>query len=127
MKRMVLGCTAAALSACASAPPRDPTLGREWTLVGDGEVRPTIFLDENRAAGVSGSNPFFATAVRENGGVALTSIGTTRMYCEGRMESEQDYITRLGQVAGARRDEEEEDELLLLDGHGQELLRYRRE
>jgi heat shock protein HslJ len=116
-----------ALGACASAPPRDPTLGPEWTLVGAGENRPTIFFDEDRAAGFAGCNRFFATAERgEGGALRLSNIGATRMYCEGRMDSEARYLAALAEVAAARRDAEEEDELLLLDAQGRVLLRYAR-
>lgn len=128
MKRALALCACvAALAGCASAPPRDPTLGPEWMLVGEGENRPTIFFDEDRAAGFAGCNRFFATARREGSGLSLSHIGVTRMYCEGRMEAEQDYIARLGQVASARRDEDDDDELLLLDAQGRVLLHYARD
>lgn len=127
MRYMFLA-AALALSACASPPPADPTLGREWTLVGEGENRPTIFFDDDRAAGFAGCNRFFATATRgPNGAISLSGIGATRMFCEGRMEIETDYLAKLALVAGAQRDEEEEDQLILLDAQGRELLRYVRE
>lgn len=126
--KYILLASALALCACASPPPANPTLGREWIVIGEGENRPTIFFDDDRAAGFAGCNRFFATATHgPNGAVSLSTIGATRMFCEGRMEIETDYLAKLALVASARRDEDEEDQLILLDAQGRELLRYVRE
>lgn len=110
----------ALLTACAT-PAALP--GGEWTLISAEAVKPTIAFDGERASGFAGCNRFFAAVTRADGHVSLTGIGATRMFCEGRMQIEQDYLAKLGQVAAVRT---EGAELSLRDADGRELLRFSR-
>ncbi len=91
-----------------------------WTLVsGD----PTARFANGTVSGWTGCNRF--TAPYRTGGEALEigTIATTKVACAPPAgEVERDYLAALERVAAARTDG---DELVLEDGDGDELLRYR--
>ncbi len=120
MLRLFALLSIALLAACAT-PATLPS--GEWTLISAEAVKPTIALEGDRASGFAGCNRFFATVTRADGHVSLTGIGATRMFCEGRMQIEQDYLAKLGQVAAVQADGAE---LSLRDAEGRELLRFSR-
>jgi heat shock protein HslJ len=91
-----------------------------WTLAsGD----PTARFADGTVSGWTGCNRFTASYSGDGGSLEIGAVATTQMACEPAAEAVQrDYLAALERVAAAR---VEGDELVLSDGDGSELLRFR--
>ena len=104
-------------------------VGTPWVLVAgvdvDGwEAAPpgATFTDET-VGGSTGCNRFTGLYSVDGGSLGIGALALTRMACAPPADAvERAYVSALGRVAGWRSDGAE---LVLLDGYGAELLRYR--
>lgn len=98
-------------------------------LVADADYTPTmtLSLDEGTVTGFAACNRYHGQ-IENSSGSALRfgPLAATKMACldDDRMELEQAFLTMLGHVAGRR--SEGDGELILLDGDGRSLARFRR-
>ncbi len=91
-----------------------------WTLA-SGE--PTARFADGTVSGWTGCNRFTASYRGEGGSLEIGTVGTTQMACAPPAEAVQrEFLAALERVAAAR---VEGDELVLEDGEGHELLRFR--
>ena len=92
----------------------------EWSLVeGRGQ---TLRLDNGHLSGYSGCNRYVGGYVLDGDRLTLGPIATTRMACEPEaMEAEAEFLSALG---AATRLVTSEEELVLSDKGGSELLRF---
>jgi lactoylglutathione lyase len=94
----------------------------EWSLVGGSGQ--TLLLDGGRTSGSGGCNRFTGGYRLEAKGLFFEPLATTRMACDPElMRAEDDYLAALGRVARASWGN---DELVLADAAGGELLRFAR-
>jgi heat shock protein HslJ len=86
-------------------------------------VAPSATFANGTVAGSTGCNRFTARYTVEGDGLAIGSIAATKMACAPPGDDvERAYLAALARVAGWRPDD---GELVLVDGDGAELLRYR--
>lgn len=55
----------------------------------------TLLLDSSRAAGNAGCNRFFGSYTLNGSKLQFTGIGSTKMFCEGKMEIENSVMNAL--------------------------------
>lgn len=120
--------SAALLAACANqAPsPLGDFANSEWVLANETGAAspPTLAFDGERASGFAGCNRWFATVTRNGEALSFSGIGLTRMMCPPpAMEAERDFVAALEGTANARI---ESEQLILSDGSGAEMARFRR-
>jgi heat shock protein HslJ len=85
-------------------------------------VAPTATFADGSVTGSSGCNRYTASYTVAGEALDIGPIASTRMACEPPADAvEHEYLAPLEQVAGWRL---EDDELVLLDAGGAELLRY---
>ena len=105
-KKLLLTCTAAALSACANLPNPQLSSAQSYQVEWIGE-RPLIdrsmltlsLIDEQRAAGLAGCNNWSADYQLNGNQFTLNNIATTRKLCApALMEQEQRFLASLSQV-----------------------------
>ena len=79
----------------------DELFSTEWDLVTmngeapvDGTI-PTISFEENAINGTTGCNSYFGGYTLDGTNLSVEQVGQTEMFCEGRMEQEQTYLTML--------------------------------
>ena len=60
----------------------------------------TLRLDsvEKRASGFAGCNQYFSTYSMSGYSVTFSGIGSTKMFCEGTQQTENDFLKALGEV-----------------------------
>ena len=88
-----------------------PLVGTNWTLASfhsedsvssviAGTTLTAVFSEEGRVSGSAGCNSYFAHYNSSGISLAISGIGSTKMYCgaAGVMEQESTYLSRLGQV-----------------------------
>lgn len=88
-----------------------PLVGTNWTLesfhsadsvssVIAGTTLTAVFSEDGRVSGSAGCNSYFAHYTSTGTSLAISGIGSTKMYCgaPGVMEQESTYLSRLGQV-----------------------------
>ncbi len=104
-------------------------LGVPWALsdgiavAGWESVLPSARFEEGRVAGSTGCNRFTAEYTLDDAALEIGPIASTRMACIPPADQvERAYLDALSRVAGWRLDD---SDLVLLDGDGAELLRYR--
>jgi heat shock protein HslJ len=86
-------------------------------------VRPSATFAAGTVGGSTGCNRFTGSYTVDGDELRISSIASTQMACVPPADAvERAYVEALGRVAGWR---SENDELVLLDGDGAELLRYR--
>ena len=86
-------------------------------------VAPSATFAEGRVAGSTGCNLFTAEYTLDAEALEIGPIASTRMACiPPADEVERAYLDALSRVAGWRLDD---SDLVLVDGDGAELLRYR--
>ena len=109
----------------------DSFVGVPWIISGGIEVpgwelvAPSATFSDGRVHGSTGGNRFTAEYVIEGDALQIGPIAATRMACMPPAdEVERAYLDALGRVKGCRLDD---PELVLVDGDGVELLRYRAE
>jgi len=89
-----------------------PLVGTNWTLAsfhsGDsvssviaGTTLTAVFSEDGRVSGSAGCNSYFAHYNSTGISLAISGIGSTKMYCTtpGVMQQESTYLSLLGQVA----------------------------
>ncbi|MET0183577.1 MAG: META domain-containing protein [Caulobacterales bacterium] len=134
MKAILLaGVMMVAACASAGAPSASPLPSGEWRLTSlngqapGAERKPTIQFGEQegveRAGGFAGCNRWFGTVSREGSATTISSVGATRMFCEGAMDLEQSYLETLGKTAAI---ETSPGALILKDASGVEIARFER-
>jgi META domain len=104
-------------------------IGVRWIVSGGIEVAgwasvaPTATFADGRVAGSTGCNRFTAEYTLDGQALQIGEVASTRMACVPPAdEVERAYLDALGRVARWRVDD---GELVLLDGDGAQLLRYR--
>jgi heat shock protein HslJ len=104
-------------------------LGVPWVLsagiavAGWESFLPSATFAEGRVAGSTGCNRFTAEYTLDGTVLELGPIASTRMTCIPPADQvERAYLDALSRVAGWRLDD---SDLVLVDGDGAELLRYR--
>lgn len=128
MRSLVLAASFALLAACttAAAPVSSgPSLAGEWRKATRAIHAPTITFEGERASGFAGCNRWFGTVTQgEDAALTFSSVGSTRMMCEGaQMTIEQEFLAALGNTRTARVDG---DQLVLVDTGGAEIARFLR-
>jgi heat shock protein HslJ len=110
------------LTACGGSSNQIPDLdGTEWSLTEmNGEVIPedveiTIAFSEGQVSGQAACNRYFAGYTQEGTTLAFDQAGSSKMYCEGLMDYEADYLQALSEV---RSFELSGDTLKMLDQSG---------
>jgi heat shock protein HslJ len=104
-------------------------VGVEWLVSGGIDVPgwesvvPSATFAEDRVAGSTGCNRFTAEYTLDGAALEIGPIASTRMACIPPADQvERAYLDALSRVAGWRLDN---SDLVLVDGDGAELLRYR--
>jgi heat shock protein HslJ len=102
----------AAVAAGCAAPPRwdEEIVGREWVLVSIEGARPLAGTETVLTFGAGrlygqAANRYGATYTREENGLVIGPVASTRMHVEvtaGAREQEVRYLTLLGEVDGWR-------------------------
>lgn len=89
------------------------------------ERRPSLRLDrgEGNASGAAGCNLFSGNYQLEGQSLRFGPLASTKMYCEGAMEIEREYLDALEKTRGWR---VEAGQLLLLDRNQRTIARLRR-
>ncbi len=81
--------------------------GTDWRIVEVAgksvDAAGTVRFAANRVSGKAACNSFFATTSNNGGRITIGPIGTTRMYCDGKMVLERETLTQLSQVTKAER------------------------
>lgn len=99
---------AAMVSTPVAANAQQPLLvGTSWGVAGETEKggRFISFAGEGRLSGFAGCNRLRGRYEAQDGRLAITNIGTTRMACGGdAMAKEAAFLELLGRVRGARMD-----------------------
>ena len=102
--------------------------GTSWSLaegagitIPDG-VTMTIAFEDGRTSGAGGCNRFTGSYEEEGDSISFGALATTRMACrEEVMNAENAYLAALDSASTWSATE---DELVLSDGSGEELLRH---
>jgi heat shock protein HslJ len=86
-------------------------------------VRPSATFADGTVGGSTGCNRFTASYTVDGDALEIGTIASTKIACPPPADAvEREYLDALGRVAGWRL---ENQDLLLLDSDGAELLRYR--
>lgn len=114
MKNFLFVCLALILISCGSSKEVVVDLNGDYKLMSiQGEVLSAQDLSitftpaENRITGETGCNGFTAKYTQENNVLSIGQAMSTRMYCEGKMETEQKIISSLENVAKVKKDGKE--------------------
>ncbi len=104
-------------------------VGTPWVLAAGLDVDgweaapPSATFTDGTVGGSTGCNRFTGPYSVDGGSLEIGTLASTRMACAPPADAvERAYVSALGRVAGWRSDGAE---LVLLDGDGTELLRYR--
>lgn len=112
----------AALVGCGDDEPASSSSSFEgipWVL----ETGPSATFSDGRVSGSAGCNTFTASYTQDGSALEIDAIATTLMGCPPPADKlEREYVDALERVAQWR---VEGDELVLADGDGEELLRFR--
>ncbi len=85
---------------------------------------PTLDYAEDKVTGNAGCNRFFGPiAITGDDKVKIGPLGATRMFCDGKMDMERDYLAAL---QGATTFALEDGILILKDDGGQALARFKK-
>lgn len=103
--------------------------GTEWRLSeinGEalpGEVDINITFSEGQVSGQSACNRYFTGYAQDGSKLSMGQAGSSKMYCEGLMDYEADYLQALAEVESF---ELSGDSLKLLDQAGNAILVFRK-
>lgn len=111
MKKIIFAFLALVIASCGSSKEVIAKLDGEYQLrTLDGEdisAEDLTFIftpSENRVSGETTCNDFSAQFTQENNVLTIGRAMSTRMYCEGRMDTEQKIISSLEDVARVEKD-----------------------
>ena len=114
MKNFLFVCLAFILISCGSSKEVVVDLNGEYQLLevqgedlSDQDLSISFTPAENRISGETGCNGFSAKYTQENNVLSVGRAMSTRMYCEGKMETEQKIISSLEDVAKVKKDGKE--------------------
>jgi heat shock protein HslJ len=105
--RVGLALALAALVACATAEPPSEIENRDWYLFAIGEqtlsvptegARPTLRLENHRAAGYAGCNHFAGNYTLAGPDLKFGPTASTKMFCQETATIEDRYLADLGHV-----------------------------
>ena len=108
MIRVIIFAAVISFAACASTQQSTSVIPQgEWKLqqLDNTDVSTliqpiTLRLDtaQKRASGFAGCNQYFATYSIVDNTVTFSGIGSTKMFCEGTQQTENDFLKALGEV-----------------------------
>lgn len=111
MKNFLFVCLASILFSCGSSKEVVVDLNGEYKLMSlqgedlsDRDLNFTFTPAEHRISGETGCNDFSAKYTQENNVLSIGRAMSTRMFCEGRMDTEQKIINSLEDVARVKKD-----------------------
>lgn len=114
MKNFLFVCLAFLLFSCGSSKEVIVNLNGEYKLLSAQEedlsaqnLSITFTPAENRVTGETGCNGFSAKYTQENNVLSIGRAMSTRMYCDGKMETEQRIVSSLEDVAKVKKKGEE--------------------
>ena len=114
MKNFLFVCLAFILISCGSSKEVVVDLNGEYQLLevqgedlSDQDLSISFTPAENRISGETGCNGFSAKYTQENNVLSVGRAMSTRMYCEGKMDTEQKIISSLEDVAKVKKDGKE--------------------
>jgi len=118
-------------------PAPEPLVGTIWTLdslytadavssVISGSTITAVFGEDGRVSGSAGCNNYFGSYTVTGSSLSTSSIGSTKMYCQGTgiMQQENTYLASLGRTAGFTISG---NRLSLADANGTTLLSFTKE
>ena len=118
-------------------PAPEPLVGATWTLdslytadavssVIAGTTITAVFGEDGRVSGSAGCNNYFGSYTVTGSSLSTSSIGSTKMYCQGTgiMQQENTYLASLGKTAGFTISG---NRLSLADANGTTLLSFTKE
>lgn len=72
-----------------------------------------ITTDDKRVVGYAGCNQYFSSYTLDGKSISFASAGRTRMFCQDTMETEENFLSVLGNIKSYKL---KDNKLLLLDG-----------
>ncbi|MBX2962399.1 MAG: META domain-containing protein [Cyclobacteriaceae bacterium] len=80
----------------------------EWTLASlNGDDYSTFsppvtltLLSDSKVAGHAGCNRYFGSYTRNEDNLTFGNLGATKMFCDGKMETEDSFLKALGETDG---------------------------
>jgi heat shock protein HslJ len=118
-------------------PAPEPLVGTTWTLdslytadavssVIAGTTITAVFGEDGRVSGSAGCNNYFGSYTVTGSSLPISSVGSTKMYCQGTgiMQQESTYLASLGRTAGFTING---NRLSLADANGTTLLSFTKE
>jgi len=85
------------------------------------EIQFAMEYQDKRIAGYAGCNRFFGHYEMNGDAIKFDQIGSTKMFCEGRMDVEQKFLSTLGEAA---RWKINEGTLQLFDANGRAIAAF---